>query len=316
MGEAEDRLYELALAGKQGTKEYEELLQTVGKYKRVQMDTDLVVDAASSTMANKLVGALGGVAAGAEVATGTIALMGVESAELQLAILKVQGAMALAQGIQGLKEAQGSFKQLGAVASSTFKRLSSESSLAGKATSALGPVWEAVGLSGETALSGIRAGIAATGIGLLVVALGTIVAYWDDIKAAVSGVSSELKNNIALSKMQVESAQQQVDLFDLQENSLRLQGKTEKEILQLRMVRLKNLAKEQQEDIKLAENKKKLEIAGAERNAALLKAWVRLQLEGLLLPFRAIALMVDGTILTINQGLKALGKSELKDQNH
>jgi hypothetical protein len=312
MGEAEDRLYELALAGKQGTKEYEELLQTVGKYKRVQMDTDLVVDAASSTMANKLVGALGGVAAGAEVATGTIALMGVESEELQLAILKVQGAMALAQGIQGLKEAQGSFKQLGAVASSTLKRLSSESSLAGKATSALGPVWEAVGLSGETALSGIRAGIAATGIGLLVVALGTIVAYWDDIKAAVSGVSSELKNNIVLSKMQVESAQQQVDLFDLQENSLRLQGKTEKEILQLRMVRLKNLAKEQQEDIKLAENKKKLEIAGAERNNMLLKAYVRMQLELLLLPFRAIALMVDGTILTINQGLKALGKSELK----
>ena len=112
--------------------------------------------------------------------------------------------------------------------------------------------------------------------------------------------------------MQVESAQQQVDLFDLQENSLRLQGKSEKEILQLRMVRLKNLAKEQEEDIKLAENKKKLEVAAAERNNKLLKGYVTMQLEGMLLPFRAIALLVDGTIVTINQGLKALGKSEIQ----
>lgn len=256
--------------------------------------------------------AVSAVSSGVSAVQGGLALIGVEGDEVQATMLKVQAAMALTQGLEGLEDAGRAFSNLGTVAKKTFKDLSSESSLAGKATSALGPVWKAVGLSGKTALSGIRAGIAATGIGLLVVALGTIVAYWDDIKAAVSGVSSELKNNIALSKMQVESAQQQVDLFDLQENSLRLQGKTEKEILQLRMVRLKNLAKEQEEDIKLAENKKKLEIAAAERNNMLLKAYVRMQLEGMLLPFRAIALMVDGTILTINQGLKALGKSELK----
>lgn len=243
---------------------------------------------------------------------GALGLIGVESEALQETMLKVQSAMALAQGLEGLEDAGRAFKTLGAVASNTFKNLSSESSLAGKATAALGPVWKAVGLSGKTALTGIRAGIAATGIGLLVVALGTIVAYWDDIKAAVSGVSSELKNNIALSKLQVDSAQRQVDLFDLQENSLRLQGKSEKEILQLRIVRLKNLAREQQEDIQLAENRKKLEIAAAERNKALLQGYVRMQLEGMLLPFRAVALMVDGTILTINMALKALGKGEMK----
>jgi hypothetical protein len=312
MGEAEDRLYELAAAGKQGTKEYRDLLEEVGKFKRVQMETDMVVDAASSTMANKMLGALGGVASGAEVATGAMGLFGVESEEVEQAMLKVQSAMALTQGIQGLKEAQGSFKQLGAVASKTFKSLSSESSLAGKATSALGPVWKAVGLSGKTALSGIRAGIAATGIGLLVVALGAVVAYWDDIKAAVGGVSSEMEKNLELSHQQVENAQSEVELFDLQANSLKLQGKSEEEILKLRQGKLKILAKEQEEDIKLAENKKKLEVEAAKRNKSLLEAYLTLQIESIMLPFRALAGLVDGTMATVNAGLRALGQDEIK----
>lgn len=293
--------------------------QAVNAAKRAAELKDQIGDAKALTDAfnpdakfKALSASLTGVAGGFSAVQGAMGLVGAEGEDVQKAMLKVQSAMALSQGLQSLGEARDSFKQLGAVASNTFKSLSSESSLAGKATAALGPVWKAVGLSGKTALSGIRAGIAATGIGLLVVALGTIVAYWDDIKAAVSGVSSELKNNINLSKMQVDSAQKQVDLFDLQENSLRLQGKSEKEILQLRMIRLKNLAREQEEDIKLAENKKKLEVAAAERNNFLLKAYVRMQLEGMLLPFRAIALMVDGTILTINMALKALGKGEMR----
>ena len=293
--------------------------QAVIAAKRAAELKDRIGDAKSLTDAfnpdakfKALSASLTGVAGGFSAVQGAMGLVGAEGEDVQKAMLKVQSAMALSQGLQSLGEARDSFKQLGAVASNTFKSLSSESSLAGKATAALGPVWKAVGLSGKTALTGIRAGIAATGIGLLVVALGTIVAYWDDIKAAVGGVSSELKNNIALSKMQVDSAQKQVDLFDLQENSLRLQGKSEKEILQLRMIRLKNLAREQEEDIKLAENKKKLEVAAAERNNFLLKAYIRMQLEGMLLPFRAVALMVDGTILTINMALKALGKGEMK----
>lgn len=276
-------------------------------------DAKALTDAYNPDAKFKALGsALTGVAGGFSAVQGAMGLVGAEGAEVQKMMLKVQSAMALSQGLNALGEARDSFKNLGKQLGDTFKNLSSESSLAGKATSALGPVWKSVGVSGKSALSGIRAGIAATGIGLLVVALGLVVAYWDDIKGAVSGVSSELKNNLALSKMQVDSAQRQVDLFDLQENSLRLQGKSEKEILQLRMIRLRNLAREQEEDIKMAENKKKLEVAAAERNAALLKGYVRMQLEGMLLPFRAIAAMVDGTILTINMALKALGKGEMK----
>lgn len=254
----------------------------------------------------------GGVLDGFSAVQGAMGLVGVESENVEQAMLKVQSAMALSQGFQGLMEAKDSFKQLGTVAKETFKSLSSESSLAGKATSALGPVWKAVGLSGKTALSGIRAGIAATGIGLLVVALGAVVAYWDDIKAAVGGVSGEMEKNLELSHEQVADAQSQVELFDLQENSLKLQGKSEEEILKIRQGKLKVLAKEQEEEIKLAENKKKLEVDAAKRNKDLLSAYIKFQIEGIILPFRILGGLVDATMLTINAGLKAVGADEIK----
>ena len=42
MGEAEDRLYELALAGDTTSKEYQELLTKVGQYRKVQIQTCLL----------------------------------------------------------------------------------------------------------------------------------------------------------------------------------------------------------------------------------------------------------------------------------
>lgn len=256
--------------------------------------------------------AINAAASGLSAYEGALGLVGVESEALQETMLRVQSAMALSQGLEGLEDAGRAFKTLGATAKDTFKSLSSESSLAGKATSALGPIWKAVGLSGKTALSGIRAGIAATGIGLLVIALGTIVAYWDDIKAAVGGVSSEMEKNLELSHQQVENAQSEVELFDLQENSLKLQGKSEEEILKIRQGKLKVLAKEEEKEIALAEKKKKLEVDAAKRNKRLLEGYLTMQIEGIILPFRILGGMVDATMLTINAGLRALGQDEIK----
>ena len=246
----------------------------------------------------------GGVLDGFSAVQGALGLVGVESEAVEQTMLKVQSAMALSQGFQGLMEAKDSFKQLGTVATDTFKSLSSESSLAGKATSALGPVWKAVGLSGKTALSGIRAGIAATGIGLLVVALGAVVAYWDDIKAAVGGVSGEMQKNLQLSHEQVANAQTEVELFDLQENSLKLQGKSEEEILKIRQGKLKILAKEQEEEIKMAENKKTLEVEAAKRNKEFLSLYIQSVTVGLGFALYTITGVIDG----ISNGIVFLGK--------
>jgi hypothetical protein len=113
MGEAEDRLYELANAGKTTTKEYKDLLKTVGDYRKVQIKTDMAVDAAAQTMGQKLGGALNGVTSGFSAVQGVMGTFGAESKEVESALLKVQSAMALQQGIQGVQESISSFKALG-----------------------------------------------------------------------------------------------------------------------------------------------------------------------------------------------------------
>ena len=108
-----------------------------------------------------LTSSLAGVAGGFAAVQGGMALFGTQSKDVEATLLKVQSAMALSQGIQALGEARDSFRQLGAVANDVFKS--------------------------------IKGAIGSTGIGLLVVALGTVVAYWDDIAEAIDGATDESK---------------------------------------------------------------------------------------------------------------------------
>lgn len=104
MGEAEDRLYELAAAGDTTSKEYQGLLNKVGEYRKVQIQTDLAVDNAAQTMSQKLGGALTGATSGFAAVQGVMALTGTESEALEKSLLKVQSAMAIQQGVQGIVE--------------------------------------------------------------------------------------------------------------------------------------------------------------------------------------------------------------------
>ena len=109
LGEMEDKLYQMALAGKQSTDEFSELLAEVGKYRKTQIETDLAVDTAAQTMSQKLGGALQGAASGFALVQGAMGLFGTESEEVEQALLKVNSAMALADGIRGVQEFSKSF---------------------------------------------------------------------------------------------------------------------------------------------------------------------------------------------------------------
>jgi hypothetical protein len=144
MGEAEDRLYELANAGQTATQEYQDLLETVGRYRKVQIQTDMAVDAAATTMTQKLGGALGGATAGFELMQGVMGTFGAESAEVEKLLLKVQSAMAISQGVQGVREAIPAITAFGT----------------------------AIKSQAIAALTTLKGALITTGIGALVVALG------------------------------------------------------------------------------------------------------------------------------------------------
>lgn len=80
-------------------------------------------------------------------------------------------------------------------------------------------------------LSGVQKAILATGIGALVVALGLVVAYWDDIKGAISGVSSETSKNLEKQNKLTEATKAQYEASKAQDNILKLQGMSEEQIL-------------------------------------------------------------------------------------
>lgn len=232
MGEAEDRLYELANAGQTASKEYQDLLTTVGNYRKVQIQTDMAVDAASSTFTNKLGGALGGVTSGFAIAQGAMGAFGVESEDLERQLLKVQSAMAIAEGVRGFKEAIPSIKSFG---------------------------------------TALKAAIGSTGIGLLVIALGTIVAYWDEIKSAVSGVSDEQAKLNAKTDANLAAQQAKYNAISGQENILKLQGKSERDILKIKQSQIQAVIKATEAQLVQQEATKKAQVFAARRNRDILE---------------------------------------------
>ena len=115
----------------------------------------------------------------------------------------------------------------------------------GGLASRLKNVTQGLGAMGKKAVTSFRGAVAganamgkaliATGIGAIVVALGLIVAYWDDIKGAISGVSSDQKQLLADTQAEAAARQAALDATSASENSLKLQGKSEKEIRDLKI---------------------------------------------------------------------------------
>jgi len=78
---------------------------------------------------------------------------------------------------------------------------------------------------------GLRVAIAATGIGLIVVALGTIATYWDDIKGFISGATAELERQKAELERTKQLLNDEVDILNSQLRLSELKGESTDETL-------------------------------------------------------------------------------------
>lgn len=183
MGEAEDRLYELSLAGKQGSKEFQALLTTVGNYRKVQIQTDLAVDSAATTLTQKLGGSLEYVSGAFSATQGALAIFGKENADVEKAILKVQSALAITQGFAAMREGANSVKQLGTAI---------------KSLTIFQTAYNFINNATSVGLKVLRGALISTGIGALVVGVGLLIANFDKLKAfalkLVPGLASVSKS--------------------------------------------------------------------------------------------------------------------------
>jgi len=151
-----------------------------------------------------------GIASGFSAAQGAMALFGAESDDVQKQLARVQGAMAFAQGIQGVKDFAQSFSGLGTVIKTQV----------------------------VTAFSTLKGAMMATGIGALVAGITTLIVYFEDL--ASSAEKAAAAEEEALQKRaEFENTVLQLDLADiereqkLQVSRAKAKNATEEEIFDI-----------------------------------------------------------------------------------
>jgi hypothetical protein len=170
IGELEDKLYDLALAGKSNTQEFKDLVKEVATVRRAVIETDAQVDNLAKRGA-KLTGFVQSVelvGSAFQAVEGAAALFGAENEELQKTLVKLQAIMAITSALE-----QGR--------AIITEQLAAKTGLATVAQSAYNVV---VGTS-TGLLKGLRIALAATGIGLFVFGLVALVENFDKVKKAL-----------------------------------------------------------------------------------------------------------------------------------
>jgi hypothetical protein len=211
---------------------------------------------------------LSSVAGGFAAVQGALGLLGAEGEDVQKTLAKVQSALALSQGLEQLGDLGDAFKNVKTVAIDAFK--------------------------------GIKAAIGSSGIGLLVLALGAIVAYWDEIKAAVSGVSVEQKKLTEETNKNLKAQQEKLQAIDSQDNILKLQGKSEREILGIKIKQTDEVIKATEQQLVQQKVVVKAQLEAEKRNKEILQGIVRF----LFAPLSLILATVDQVGKVLGQDYK------------
>jgi hypothetical protein len=261
----ENELNKMAEAGQSGTEAFRKLQQRAGEVKDQVGDTKAAIKALSSDTFRLDAFAQGAqaIAGGFAAAQGALALFGTENKQVEEAIKKTQGAMALLQGVTAITNV-----------------LQKESALRLAIATTAQTAYTAVVGASSGAMKIFRLALASTGIGALVVGLGLLIANFDDVKKVVmnllkpfdgiiakvrdflSVISFGLIDDSATAKTK-DNAEQVVDAFNKTKDAMKesekaierqielakAQGKSTKEIYllekQLADLRIKNLQAEQ-----------------------------------------------------------------------
>ena len=179
---------------KEGSAEFNAVAKEAGKLEDKIGDINQKVRtlASDTKRLDAFVGAAQGIAGGFAAAQGAVALFGGENEELNKTLLKVQGSLALLNGVEAI--------------SNTFKK---ENAVLTNLQTAAQAIYTTVVGTSTGALKLFKIALAATGIGLVVVAIGELVAHWEDLTKWIKGSTEELDKNIEATKRSTEAMKSQ-----------------------------------------------------------------------------------------------------------
>jgi hypothetical protein len=153
---------------------------------------------------------LGGVASGFAAYQGALGLVGVESKKVEEQLLKVQSAMALAEGLQSIGEAKDSFIQLGAVIKNQV----------------------------VAAFATLRGAIIATGIGLIVTAIAVLlpkIIEWADWTGRAQRKQEDLNDSLERQQSKIRESRKELERdLDFRLRYARALGKSDEELAKIK----------------------------------------------------------------------------------
>ena len=182
IGILEDKLYDLAIAGQQGTQEFKDLVQESARLKKAIFETDQQVDSfvERGRKLNTVVQNVQLVGAAFQAVEGISAAFGQENEELQKTLVKLNAILAIT----------GALEQARAI---LIEQSAKKTGIAAIAENAYA---FAVGKS-TGALKAVRIALAATGVGALVIGLIALVENFDKVRQfafnAIPGLESFAK---------------------------------------------------------------------------------------------------------------------------
>ena len=211
--------------GKDNTAEFEKMQIKAGQLSDQLGDTSMRVRVLGddSKHIKAVSQAITGAAAAFSVGQGAAALFGGENKEVEKALLKVNAAMAIANGLAEINEV-----------------IQKQSYLSIMANTAATKLYALVVGESTGALKAMRLAMAATGIGLLIFAIIELVQNLDNIKAALNlGVNPATEKYIVATDKAAEASQKAIDSFALQERQMKALGVAEEEITKKRLLLVK-----------------------------------------------------------------------------
>lgn len=190
-----DELVQLEIAGERGSARWIDLSEKAEKYNDAIASTnaELRRQASATEGLDNVIGAVNGIVGAYSAAQGAQALFGDESEDLQKTLVRLNGAIALLNGLQAIQT-----------------ELTKEETIAGRALTFVKTQYAVATDAGAKATTRLAAATKLLGIGLLVGALAAIVVYWKDIAKFVGLTSDETERLNAVQKKSNEIAGDQV----------------------------------------------------------------------------------------------------------
>lgn len=217
--------------------------------------------------------ALQGVVGGISAVTGGMAIFGEKGKDVQEVLAKVQGAMALSQGINSVLAAKDSFINLGSVIkNATISQKAYSLATAGAA--AVQRLFTGAVATTSTGFKLLRGAIISTGIGALIVGVGLLI---DAITSWISSTSDAEEANAALEQQEksLDSAMEKTNetikgrnealefLNKLTISQAKAAGKSAEEIRTIERTQRKKAIELAQKDLEYAQKQQEQQIASA-----------------------------------------------------